>query len=216
MTALLRTGTNVLAIEARNGGHGPNPAGVVASLTVDGESAALATGTGWVSSDAKAEGWEAAAFDDSAWSPVRVLGEYGMAPWGRAGAGVTLSPVDAATPYEGVYQVPAQALRVGWRVFLVAGEITPEQAARVTVNGEYAGGFICQPLRLDVTRHLRPGSNTVRVEPFAPNEVRLMSVPPPGIPLAHRTDAASEDALRAIGYLPSQGPETETSEGEAR
>ena len=48
-------------------------------------------------------------------------------------------------------------------------DVAPEAAARVTVNGKDAGGFIGRPLRLDVTRLLQPGTNTIRIEPFAPN-----------------------------------------------
>jgi hypothetical protein len=43
----------------------------------------------------------------------------------------------------------------------------------VTINDGFAGGFIDKPFRLDVTRHLRPGTNTFRIEPFAPRTVRL-------------------------------------------
>ncbi len=53
-------------------------------------------------------------------------------------------------------------------------ELTPEAAASVTVNGAFAGGFIGKPLRLDVTRFLKPGSNTIRMEPFAPKSARLV------------------------------------------
>jgi hypothetical protein len=53
-------------------------------------------------------------------------------------------------------------------------EIAPEEAARVTVNGSDAGGFIGRPFRLDVTRHLKHGVNAVKIEPFAPKSVRLI------------------------------------------
>ena len=41
------------------------------------------------------------------------------------------------------------------------------------MNGADAGGVIGRPFRLDVTRHLRPGANEIRIEPFAPKEARL-------------------------------------------
>ncbi len=209
---LLSTGRNVLALRVRNAGDGPNPAGVVAALTLDGTSVAVSTGGEWVSSDAPGAGWESAGFDDSAWHPVRVLGRYGIGPWGRAGAGTTVSPIEAADPYDGVFQVPGAALNEGWRVFLVADGLEPEPAARITVNGVYAGGFVCQPLRLDITRYLRRGANTVRVEPFAPEDVWLACVPPPGRPGARPRQAVPEDGLKALGYAPA----TVISEGEAR
>ena len=53
-------------------------------------------------------------------------------------------------------------------------EVAPETAARVTVNGQDAGGIIGKPLRLNVARYLKPGPNTIRIEPFAPKAARLM------------------------------------------
>ena len=53
-------------------------------------------------------------------------------------------------------------------------ELEPEEAARVTINGNYAGGFIGKPFRLDVTKYLKHGVNTVKIEPFAPKSVRLV------------------------------------------
>ena len=63
------------------------------------------------------------------------------------------------------------------RVYLEAEGVGPEEAARVTVNGAYAGGFIGQPLRLDITRFLKPGGNKLRLNPFAPTTVRLAVYP---------------------------------------
>ena len=31
-----------------------------------------------------------------------------------------------------------------------------------------------RPLRLEITRHLRPGANTIRIEPFAPASAKLL------------------------------------------
>jgi hypothetical protein len=59
------------------------------------------------------------------------------------------------------------------RAFLEVDELTPEAAARVTVNGQYAGGFIGKPLRLDVTKLLKTGSNRIDITPFAPKSARL-------------------------------------------
>ncbi len=59
------------------------------------------------------------------------------------------------------------------RAILELDELTPEAAARVTVNGQYAGGFIGKPFRLDVTKHLKPGVNRIDITPFAPKTARL-------------------------------------------
>ncbi len=39
-----------------------------------------------------------------------------------------------------------------------------ESMAKVYVNGEYAGGVWCEPFKVDVTEHLKEGTNTLRVE----------------------------------------------------
>ncbi len=60
------------------------------------------------------------------------------------------------------------------RVILELDGIKPEAAASITVNGVYAGGFIGQPFRLEVTRHLKPGNNSIKIAPFAPQTARLL------------------------------------------
>jgi hypothetical protein len=49
----------------------------------------------------------------------------------------------------------------------------PEDAAAVRINGAHAGGWIGKPYRLDVTRFLKPGRNTLRIEPFPVSGVTL-------------------------------------------
>ena len=52
-----------------------------------------------------------------------------------------------------------------------------EKAACITINGQYAGGFIEKPFRLDVTRHVKSGANTVRIAPWGSKSVRLVVYP---------------------------------------
>ena len=77
-------------------------------------------------------------------------------------------------PFSGICNVPADVDFGKNRVVLEMDELMSEEAARITVNGNYAGGFIGKPFRLDVTRHLKHGKNTVKIEPFAPKSVRLI------------------------------------------
>ena len=86
------------------------------------------------------------------------------------GSGLTVGP-EPADPYAGRVEVVPSDL--GRRFFLELGALAPEEAARVTVNGQDAGGFISRPLRLDVTRWIKAGENSVRIEPFSPREARL-------------------------------------------
>ena len=87
-------------------------------------------------------------------------------------SGITLSPV-TARPYAGSCQAPDDLDLTKARVYLEMENLESEEAARVTINGKDAGGFIGRPFRLDVTRHLKAGSNTVQIEPFAPESARL-------------------------------------------
>ena len=49
----------------------------------------------------------------------------------------------------------------------------PDTSAAITVNGRFAGGLIGRPLRLDITRCLKIGENTLLIEPLAPKSARL-------------------------------------------
>ncbi len=117
-------------------------------------------------------GWTLPDFDDSAWKPAREIVPFGGGPWGRLGAQVTLGPVKA-DPFSGRAEVPADLDLARALAVLEMDGLVPEEAARVTVNGRFAGGFIGRPLRLDVTAHVKPGRNEVRIEPFAPRVARL-------------------------------------------
>ena len=85
---------------------------------------------------------------------------------------LTVSPVKA-NPFNGKVYLPEEIDLKKTRVYLVCEDISPEAAARITLNGMYAGGFIEKPLRLEVSGFLRPGMNTIRIEPFAPKSVKL-------------------------------------------
>ncbi len=82
---LLKPGKNILAVAARNVGNNPNPAGVLAKLKVEfkfGTPLTFITGEGWRSATNFETGWTALAFDDAAWTNVKLLGEYGTQSWG--------------------------------------------------------------------------------------------------------------------------------------
>ena len=89
------------------------------------------------------------------------------------GAKFTRSPIAAADPFVGRCELPADLDLAKSRVLLVMDSLSPEEAARVTVNDTYAGGIIGKPLRLEVTALLKSGANTIRIEPFAPKTAHL-------------------------------------------
>ena len=90
-----------------------------------------------------------------------------------AGRQYTASPV-AADPFEATCPLPADIDLSTARVYLELDGLTPEEAASITVNGAHAGGFIGKPFRLNVTRFLKSGSNTIRIEPFSPRSAKLV------------------------------------------
>jgi hypothetical protein len=93
-----------------------------------------------------------------------------------AGRPFTSSPVEA-DPYSGVATIPADINLATSRIYIELDGISPEEAAAISINGKPAGGFICRPFRLDVTRFLKPGDNRVEVVPFAPKTVKLSVYP---------------------------------------
>ena len=132
-------------------------------------------GKAWKASNEKAEQWAEAGFNDSAWPTAREVVAFGGGLWGMLAGNVTLSPVKA-DPFFGHCEVAATDLKNS-RVYLELSALAPEIAARVTVNGTSAGGFISQPARLEISRYLKPGPNTLRIEPFAPESVGLVLYP---------------------------------------
>ncbi|MCK5802214.1 MAG: beta-galactosidase [Lentisphaeria bacterium] len=77
----LARGRNVIAIEGWNGG---NVAGVIARLTVklaNGRETVITSDQKWRASREASDGWNKPEFDDSAWSPVRVVGDAFARPW---------------------------------------------------------------------------------------------------------------------------------------
>jgi hypothetical protein len=173
----LHEGRNTLAIVAVNATDRPSPAGVLGRLQVefqDGSSLGVRVDKSWKTSRQAPEGWMAAGFDDSAWAPAREVARFGEGIWGRLNARLTLSPVKA-DPFAGHFELPGSVTLPASRVYLEMADVQPETAARVTVNDQDAGGFIGAPMRIDIAPYLKSGVNTIRIEPFAPRRVQLVT-----------------------------------------
>jgi len=87
----------------------------------------------------------------------------------------TFSPVEA-DPFEGRFALPAEWGKSGWRVFVEMDGLELGSAS-LRIDGEYVGGFIGAPFRLDVTDDLAPGPHTILIEPRAPESVRIVAYP---------------------------------------
>ncbi len=148
--------------------------------------------------------------------------------------------------YEKKFAVKEAWLRRGlaWRLDFGEGAVIPEtpatqpgmrawlespvrEAAVVYVNGARAGSVWCPPYRVEVSRHLRPGENTIRVVAGNLAINRMAGSPPPDYgPLnrryGKRFDPQDMDSLRALpsGLLGpvrlTPAPETARSAGAAQ
>ncbi|MEN6495638.1 MAG: family 78 glycoside hydrolase catalytic domain [Thermoguttaceae bacterium] len=81
----LRPGKNELRVEVLN--HQAGPAGLIAKLTVttsDGKTISHVTDGSWKSAAQPGAYWHNRAIDSSDWPACRVLGDFGMAPWGKS------------------------------------------------------------------------------------------------------------------------------------
>jgi len=84
VAGLLTPGSNVLAVEAVN--TIPGPAGLILKLVAhleDGTSITCVSDGSWKANDTADVNWKQPEFDSSTWRSVRVLGPFGMPPWGK-------------------------------------------------------------------------------------------------------------------------------------
>jgi hypothetical protein len=138
--ALLRPGTNLLAVRAENlkAPVALNPAGLSAALTVefaDSTKSAVPTDTAWRASKTEAANWRDPLFDDSAWPSALVTAKFGEPPWSRIGLGDPLLAPQACGSTDKlrvVYVLDARPV--------VVRALRPQTAYRVThfdpVTGE--------------------------------------------------------------------------------
>jgi alpha-L-rhamnosidase len=167
-TRQLRPGRNVLAIMATNSGNAPNPAGVIGVLRVEFEQSdpvVLVTDREWLAFNQEVKGWEQSELDDTNWPAVKLIGHYGMHPWGPVG-----KP-------DGT-RLPARMLRrefsVGRTVKNATAYVCGLGLFELWLNGEKIGDHVLEPglteyrkrcyyVTSDVKKQLKPGDNAVGV-----------------------------------------------------
>jgi hypothetical protein len=101
IASLLKPGTNVIAVEAVNGGDAPNPAGLIAQLRIvygPGHVVEVPTDSHWEAAQTVAANWRTEPGAANGWAEAMELGPLGMAPWGDiTPAGESADPIpDAA------------------------------------------------------------------------------------------------------------------------
>ncbi len=150
----LKPGSNEFLVTARNTRE--DQAGVLGALKVDfasGDPLVFATGPEW----------QALRKDDEGWRPARVLGPYGMDPWGEVG----LREEQA---------LPARMLRkeftVEPRLLRATAYVAGLGLSELYLNGAKAGDHVLSPalseyekrvfyVTHDITSMLKPGRNAV-------------------------------------------------------
>lgn len=82
---LLKPGPNLLAVAAENASDQPNPAGLIASLTIkyrDGRTLELHTDQSWNTATAVSGNWTSNTVPAGEWAAAMELGSLGIEPWG--------------------------------------------------------------------------------------------------------------------------------------
>jgi len=168
VTEHLHKGKNVLAVEVRNEGDAPNPAGMLAILVFrfkDAQPVAIVSDGAWRSSDSAGAGWTNVEFDAAGWQNAEVIGAYGIRPWNQ----INVVSGDLFLP-------PAQYLRKEFVLEKPIKRATVYASAmgnyELYLNGRQVGdasftpGWTDYNVRVyyntfDVTDHLKKGFNAI-------------------------------------------------------
>ena len=162
VTFVLKAGVNVIEVMADN--VEPGPAGFVASVRWP---------FGLLLTDP--EDWRVSREGEAEVKP-RALCWFGYGTWGKFGpkGNVTESPFAESVATSLAFTLPE--LKPGARVYFVCDDVGGERSAAVTVNGAYSGGFIGKPYRLDITKSVKAGVNSLEAKPFRLKNPRIVVV----------------------------------------
>jgi alpha-L-rhamnosidase len=165
VTARLRPGSNVLAIQAENTSVGTT--GAIGRLIVEMENGApleVPVDASWRASITAAEGWHSPAFDDSAWPAVKELGVADSSPW-RLLSGDNFVPPAAYLRKTFVADKP---IRRAWVHATALGLYELSLNGKRVGNDFFTPGWTDYRKRLyyqsyEVTSLLRPGANAMGI-----------------------------------------------------
>lgn len=136
VTSLLVAGANLIAVEAIN--TAPGPAGLLVKGAVrlaEGQLISWVSDESWRCLDVEVADWAQGAGDDGAWRAAHVVGEYGVAPWGRIVAGS--EAVRAGRPVDGARRAVHEALAQHKVAALLGGRPVPRPVQEVTPAADY-------------------------------------------------------------------------------
>lgn len=169
VTAHLKSGTNIIAVQVVNGMDKANPSGLLSKLVVEyaNKSTEIISSDGtWRGASENSDGWNTSEYDHSAWGNVSDFGNVGIAPWGK----VQMSNEDR--------ELPARMLR---KEFTVTRRVTRATAyfsglglSELYVNGKKVSADVLSPglthytkralyVTYDVTRLVKVGKNAMGI-----------------------------------------------------
>jgi alpha-L-rhamnosidase len=164
VTARLRPGLNTLRVQVENATVGP--AGLLARLTVttsDQHTFTLVTDASWRASDQPGANWHQRPIGDTEWPACQVVGDYGVAPWGKLkSASLALPPaVYLRTAFHAdkpVKRAILYATALGWFDLHLNGRLVADDRFNPGWT-DYNKRVYCRAF--EVTRWVRPGANAL-------------------------------------------------------
>lgn len=143
--SILVAGQNVIAVKCRN--H-TGPAAITVKLEIQrqyGDPFRLVSDNTWKTWSEEIQGWRGRKFDDSKVSAAKVVGAYGVEPWGELPVGLPdqATPAEQITPLPGfkaelIYSVPRSA-QGSWV------SMTPDPKGRLYVSDQSGPLFRVTP-----------------------------------------------------------------------
>ncbi len=157
---VLEPGRNTIAVKAKNT---DGIAGLILRLTItksDGKKLVAVTDNTWKVTDSTEKGWDARAYDDTAWKPVHVVGNLGMQPWGNL-PGSDGRITAQATPAEELTTLP------GFKIELLYSVPKAEQGSWVSMTSDPKGRLIVSGQDGPMFR-VTPGerASDIKIEPI--------------------------------------------------
>ena len=86
VTAKLKSGKNIVAVEVNNLGETPNPAGMIGAIKVQFKNLPelnVVSDDSWKTFAGTTDGWSAVDFNDANWQNAVVIASHGGGPWGN-------------------------------------------------------------------------------------------------------------------------------------
>ncbi len=166
LTGFFHPGTNVLAVALSKSGSGPTALiGAMELNFADSSRVIYRTDEAWRASSAESADWRKDGFDDSGWEAAKVLGPYGMDPWGNVGQGWrTVLPARLLRKeFNAPQQIKRATLYISglglFEAYLNGAKVSDDVLAPALSEYEKRVYY----MTYDVTKLLKPGANALGV-----------------------------------------------------